>query len=82
MLQRAGRLNEAQRALSHAWELEPSNADFVYALIDHYLKQGQVERVRDLVQEVITRYPDTPIGRNLRRNMTGGQQGAIDDTIP
>jgi tetratricopeptide (TPR) repeat protein len=82
LLQQMGRLSDAQRALSHAWELEPSNPDLVYALIDHYLKRGQAERVRDLVHEVITKYPDTPIGRDLRRKMTGGKQGAIDNTIP
>ena len=69
MLQRAGRLNEAQRELSRAWELEPSNADFVYALLDHYLKRGQVERARDLANTVIARYPETPIGRELRKKI-------------
>jgi len=71
MLQRAGRLNEAQRELSHAWELDPSNADLVYALMDHYVKRGQVKRARDLADTVIARYPETAIGRELRRKTTG-----------
>lgn len=71
MLQRAGRLGEAQRELFHAWELEPSNADLVYALMDHYIKRGQVERARDLANKVIAGYPESPIARELRRKMTG-----------
>jgi Tfp pilus assembly protein PilF len=77
MLQQAGRLDDAQRELSRAWELDPSNADLVYALLDHYLKRGQVGRARDLANTVIARYPETPIGRELRRKMTAGQESAF-----
>jgi len=79
MLQRAGRLGEAQRELSRAWELEPSNADLVYALMDHYIKRGQIGRARDLAKTVITRYPETPIGRELRRKMTGRPESGLGD---
>ncbi|MDX1814945.1 MAG: tetratricopeptide repeat protein, partial [Thermodesulfobacteriota bacterium] len=79
MLQRAGRLGEAQRELSRAWELEPSNADLVYALMDHYIKRGQIGRARNLAKTVIARYPETPIGRELRRRMTGRPESGLGD---
>ena len=50
-----------------------------YALMDHYIKRGQIGRARDLAKTVITRYPETPIGRELRRKMTGRPESGLGD---
>jgi len=47
--------------------------------MDHYIKRGQVGRARDLAKTVIARYPETLIGRELRRKMTGRPESGLGD---
>jgi tetratricopeptide (TPR) repeat protein len=46
VLQYLGRAAEAEAALRQTVQLEPVNPDFLYALADHYMKRGDLDKAR------------------------------------
>ena len=64
----------AENELRTALELEPQNLDFQYGLADHYLKRGQFEQARPIVEDMVSMHPENPIGNqmlNFIRQNTG-----------
>jgi tetratricopeptide (TPR) repeat protein len=60
--------------LRAARALEPQNLDFQYGLADHYLKRGQFEEARPIVEDMVSMHPENPIGSqmlNFIRQNTG-----------
>jgi len=56
---------KAEIELQSALSLEPQNLDFMYGLADHYLKRGQFEKARPVVENMIRFHPDNPIGGQI-----------------
>jgi tetratricopeptide (TPR) repeat protein len=56
---------EAEAALLKALELDMDNLDYLYALADHYLKRGQLQKAQGIAEQMIAKYPDQRIGHEL-----------------
>ena len=64
----------AEDKLRAALNLEPQSLDFQYGLADFYLKSGQFEKARPIVEDMASMHPDNPIGAqmlNFIRTNTG-----------
>jgi tetratricopeptide (TPR) repeat protein len=62
------RLNQdpaAEAALINALRLEPDNIDYLYALVDFYLKREQWEKAEGIAKQMVVRYPDHPMGHQI-----------------
>ena len=62
----------AEDELRAALNLEPQSLDFQYGLADFYLKSGQFEKARPIVEDMASMHPENPIGGQMlefiRRN--------------
>ena len=56
---------EAEAALRTALELEPDSMDYLYALADHYIKRGQLEKAEHIDRQMVAKHPDRPFGHQL-----------------
>ena len=56
---------EAEAALLRALEIQPNSLDYLYALADHYLKRGRLNRARHIAEQMIAKHPDKPIGSEI-----------------
>jgi tetratricopeptide (TPR) repeat protein len=65
-LQFMGRLPEAEQALLRALSVEPQNVDFLFALADHYLRQGDAQRALEMADRILTEEPNHEQGQQLR----------------
>jgi tetratricopeptide (TPR) repeat protein len=66
LLQALGRADEAEEALLQALALEPDEFDFLYALADHYLKQGRLPEALETADRMVAIHPQNPAGRDAR----------------
>ena len=55
----------AEAALLTALEIEPDSLDYLYALADHYLKRGKLEKARNIAEKMIEEHPHKSIGRDI-----------------
>jgi len=55
----------AEEALRTALSLEPQSLDFQYGLADFYLKTGQFEMARPIVEDMISMHAANPIGTQM-----------------
>jgi tetratricopeptide (TPR) repeat protein len=67
--QSIGRDVEAEAAFREALELAPDQPDFLYALVDHYLKRARLVEALPLVERLIEARPDLDIGRQLKTHI-------------
>lgn len=65
-LQSVGRLTEAEVALQRALDVEPETLDFLFALADHYVKRGELQRALPLADRMIALHPQAPIGQQVK----------------
>jgi len=65
-LQSLGRIAEAEAALLRAVDVEPSSADFLFALADHYLRRGEPARALETADRLLAASPGHPQGQQLR----------------
>jgi tetratricopeptide (TPR) repeat protein len=65
LLQSLGRDAKAESALLKALELEPANMDYLYALADHYLKRGRIQKARAIAEQMVATNPGHRIGYEL-----------------
>jgi predicted CXXCH cytochrome family protein len=65
LLQQLKRDAAAEAALLTALEIEPDSLDYLYALADHYLKRGKLEKARNIAEKMIEEHPHKPIGRDV-----------------
>ena len=63
--QKLRRIPEAEASLLSALKIEPDNIDFLYALADHYIKRGRIERARRLAKQMVSKHPSRRIGRDI-----------------
>jgi tetratricopeptide (TPR) repeat protein len=64
---------EAEAALLKALKLDTDNMDYLYALADHYLKRGKLQKAKIIAEQMVAKHPDQRIGHELlefiERNM-------------
>ena len=65
LLQQLKRNAAAEAALLTALEIEPDSLDYLYALADHYLKRGKLEKARNIAAKMIEEHPHKSIGRDI-----------------
>jgi tetratricopeptide (TPR) repeat protein len=65
LLQYLQRDAEAEGALLTALKTEPDNMDYLYALGDFYLKRGKLQKARSIAVQMVAKYPNNPIGKEL-----------------
>jgi Flp pilus assembly protein TadD len=74
--QQVGNLDDAERALRRAVELDPAGLDVLYALADHLVRQGRLAEAVPVADRMIEPHPDQPVGRDLKafleRNLAEG----------
>jgi tetratricopeptide (TPR) repeat protein len=63
--QQLGKEREAEAALREALAIEPDSMDFLYALADYYLKRGMYSQARIIAEQMMSKYPNHPTGKNL-----------------
>jgi len=68
-----GRLDAADRELRHALELDPTNADFLFARADVCVRQGRLDEARRVTSLWLEHHPGDPraleVQRALARSM-------------
>ena len=64
--QALGRVSESERALQAAIDAEPGNIDFLYALADHYIKRGELDRARAVADRMIEAQPENKTGHDVK----------------
>ncbi len=64
---------EAEAALLKALKLDTDSMDYLYALADHYLKRGELQKAQGIAEQMVAKHPDQRIGHELveiiERNM-------------
>jgi len=65
LLQIVKRDAEAEAALLAALDIEPDNLDYLYALVDHYLKRQKFTQARQIAEQMIVKHPDNSVGREI-----------------
>jgi tetratricopeptide (TPR) repeat protein len=73
ILQVLGRDAEAEAALRAALDLAPDNMDYLYALADHYIKRGQLEKAHRVAQQMIEKHPGQRMGQELMQIIERGK---------
>jgi tetratricopeptide (TPR) repeat protein len=58
---------QAQKALEHAYELEPGNPEYLNALVQHYLRHGKFAEVRRIAQNLSAENPNNPLAEELKK---------------
>jgi len=56
---------DAEASLLKAKELAPDNLDYLYALADFYLKRGNLQKAKNIAEEMTARYPGQRIGYDI-----------------
>jgi Tfp pilus assembly protein PilF len=73
LLQYLRRDAEAEAALLRALKLEADSMDYLYALADHYIKRGKLQRAKGIAEQMVAKHPEQRIGHELieiiERNM-------------
>ena len=55
----------AEVSLRNALDLDTSNIEYLYALADHYLKRGQLQKAKAISEKIVAKHPGNRIGKNL-----------------
>ena len=74
LLQYLQRDAEAEAALLKALKLDTDSMDYLYALADHYLKRGKLQKAQGIAEQMIAKHPGQRIGHELLK--------VIDKKIP
>ena len=56
---------DAEESLLKAMGLEPKNFDYLYALADHYIKSGQLQKAVHIAEQMNRLYPDYPVTQQI-----------------
>ena len=65
LLQRLGKDIKAEAALLKALKLDDNNINYLHALADFYLKNGQFQKAEIVVQQILSKHPSNRIGHQL-----------------
>jgi tetratricopeptide (TPR) repeat protein len=65
LLQYLRRDAEAEAALLKALKLDPDSMDYLYALADHYLKRGKLQKAKIIAEKMVAKHPGQRIGHEL-----------------
>jgi pentatricopeptide repeat protein len=66
LLAMLGRDEDAEAALLAALRLEPDSVDYLYALIDFYVRRNRLEEALELSRRMIEAHPGNRMGYDLR----------------
>jgi tetratricopeptide (TPR) repeat protein len=75
-----GRSAEAEAALVRAIDLASTNIDYLYALADHYVKRGELDKALIVAEQMIAADPRNRIGHDVKAYVVGerGTEGLRD----
>ncbi len=76
--QTLGRNAEAEAALLRALEVEPDNVDYMYALADHYVRNGKLEEALEIAERMIASHPDNDLGSQVKSFI----EAALEQSLP
>jgi predicted CXXCH cytochrome family protein len=65
LLQYLQRDADAETAMLKALGLETDNMDYLYALADHYMKRGKLQKAKDIAEKMVAKHPGQRIGHEL-----------------
>ncbi len=71
LLQQEGRLDDAERELRRAVELDPNGHDPLLALADHLARRGRTGEALVFADRLAAAHPESPAGRQIRQALTG-----------
>jgi tetratricopeptide (TPR) repeat protein len=69
-LQKLGRLEKAEEQLVAAYRLAPESADFLYALVDMYVRQERWAKATACAEALVRLHPGDPRWQRLLRQVT------------
>jgi len=55
----------AEVSLLNALSLDTNNIEYLYALADHYLKRGQLQKAKTVSEKIVAKHPGHRIGNDL-----------------
>jgi predicted CXXCH cytochrome family protein len=61
-----GRSADAERALLRTIELEPQNLEYLYALADHHVKEGELAKALVIAERMIAAAPGNRLGHDVK----------------
>jgi len=73
------RRDEAQAALHHAYELQPQDADIVYALVVFYTQGEDWAKALEYARTLQTLAPDNPDSARLLQQLERASAGAAGE---
>jgi tetratricopeptide (TPR) repeat protein len=79
LLQQLNRRDEARAALQHAYELQPQDADIVYALVVFYTQGEDWSRALEYARKLQTLAPDNPDSARLLQQLERASAGTAGD---
>ncbi len=65
LLQYLQQYADAEAALLKALNLDTDNMDYLYALADHYLKKGKLQKAQGIAEQMVAKHPDQRIGHEI-----------------
>jgi tetratricopeptide (TPR) repeat protein len=57
LLQYLQRDADAETAMLKALGLDTDNMDYLYALADHYMKRGKLQKAKDIAEKMVAKHP-------------------------
>jgi cytochrome c-type biogenesis protein CcmH/NrfG len=48
---------DAETAMLKALGLDTDNMDYLYALADHYMKRGKLQKAKDIAEKMVAKHP-------------------------
>ena len=67
--QRQGRMADAEAIFLYTIELDPDNLDFMYALADHYIKRGLLQKALEVAERMIALEPQNRLGHDIKAHV-------------
>jgi len=56
---------KAEQSLVKVLKIDPNSMEYLYALTEFYLKRKKFQKAKDMVQQMIAKHPNEPIGKEL-----------------
>lgn len=60
-----GKNEKAEQILLKTLEIDPNNMEYLYALVDFYLKRKKFQKAKHMAQQMVLKHPNEPIGKEL-----------------
>ena len=67
LLQQSGRIEEAERSLRRALQLQPDELDYLHAYADLLMRTGRIDEAIAVADRIVELYPNASIGHQLKQ---------------